>query len=143
MNTLRRSVLLAALTVLAVVTAVAVTLPAQASFADSTTTTTTTYATANVAAPGNVVGTLTCGNPDSTMGLTWQLSGATRVSGYLVTVYFSDGFSQSVQVGAAATSWSQSIATFSVANWSIQYSVTTQTDYGWIRESAKTGWFRC
>ncbi len=142
MSIVRRGLLLAALTVAVVVSAVAVTLPAYASFADSTTTT-TTFATQTVAAPGNVVGSLTCGNPNSTMGLTWQLSGTPRVSGYLITVYFSDGYSQTVQMGATATSWTQSISTDNVAAYSIQYSVTTQTDYGWVKESAKTGWFHC
>lgn len=142
MSILRRGLLLAALTVGTVVSAIAVTLPAQASFADSVSTT-TTFATADVAAPGNVVGRLTCGNPNSTMGLTWQLSGSSRVSGYLVTVYFSDGYSQTVQMGATATSWSQSITTYNVAAYSIQYSVTTQTNYGWTKESATTGWFHC
>jgi hypothetical protein len=142
MSTLRRSLVLAALTIGVVVSAIAVTLPAQASFADSVTTT-TTYGTADVAAPGNIVPRLTCGNPNSTMGMTWQLSSTPRVSGYLVTVYFSDGFTQTVQMGATATSWSQSISTFNVVNWSIQYSVTTQTDYGWTKESARTGWFHC
>lgn len=142
MSILRRGLLLAALTAGTVVMAVAVTLPAYASFADSVSTT-TTFATADVAAPGNVVGRLTCGNPNSTMGLTWQLSGSPRVSGYLVTVYFSDGYSQTVQMGSSATSWSQSIQTYNVAAYSIQYSVTTQTNYGWTKESATTGWFHC
>lgn len=142
MSTMRRCLILAALTVSVLFSAVAVTLPAQASFADSAVTT-TTYTTANVAAPGNVVGSLNCGNPNSTMGLTWQLSTSSRISGYLITVYFSDGYSQTVQMGATATSWTQSISTYNVTAYSVQYSVTTQTNYGWTKESAKTGWFHC
>lgn len=142
MSTLRRSLALAALTVGVVFTAIAATLPAQASFADSAVTE-TTYATANVAAPGNVVGTLNCAKTTSTMGLTWQLSTATRVSGYLITVYFSDGVSETVQMAAGDTGWTQSISTYNVTAYSVQYSVTTQTDYGWTTESVKTGWFHC
>ena len=142
MSTLRRCLTLAALTVGVVFSAVAVTLPAQASFADSAGTT-TTYSTANVLAPANVVGSLNCGNPNSTMGLTWQLSTSSRISGYLITVYFSDGFSQTVQMGTTATSWTQSISTYNVTAYSVQYSVATQTSYGWTKESAKTGWFHC
>ena len=143
MSTVRRGLLLLGLTVAVVIGAIAVTLPAWASFADSAAVATTTYTTANVAAPTNVVGKLTCSTPNSTMGLTWTQSTSTRISGYLITVYFSDGYSQTVQLAATASSWTQTISTFNVTNYSIQYSVTTQTDYGWTKESARTGWFHC
>ena len=49
-------------------------------------------------------------------------------------VYFSDGFVQTVPLGPTATSWSDTIDKYYVTAYSIQYSVTTSTDYGWIQE---------
>ena len=77
------------------------------------------------------------------MGATWNLSSSGRVSGYTVTVYFSDGFVQTVELGPSATSWSASIAPYYVTAFSVQYSVTTKTDYGWVKESVRTGSFQC
>ena len=85
---------------------------------------------------------LTCGRP-ATMQVTWALSGTARVSGYLVSVYFSDGFVQTVELGATATSWSSTIDPYYVTAYSIRYSVTTQTNYGWSKESPLTGAFQC
>jgi hypothetical protein len=102
----------------------------------------TTINTVVVAAPTNVVGRLACA-ATSTMSLNWTASTSTRVSGYLVTVYFSDGFVQTVQLASTATSWSKTIAEYNVTAYSIQYSVTAQTNYGWIKESARTGSFQC
>jgi hypothetical protein len=48
-----------------------------------------------------------------------------------------------VQLGATATSWSSTIAEYNVTAYSVAYSVTTQTDYGWTQESARTGTFQC
>jgi hypothetical protein len=48
-----------------------------------------------------------------------------------------------VQLGATATSWSSTIDQYYVTAYSVQYSVTTQTDYGWTQESARTGSFQC
>jgi len=116
--------------------------PAQASFADSAVRT-TTIATATVTAPADVTGSLACGRSTATMGATWNLSTSARISGYRVTVYFSDGFVQIVELGATATSWSASIEPYYVTAFSVQYSVTTKTDYGWSKESARTGAFQC
>jgi hypothetical protein len=77
------------------------------------------------------------------MSATWSLSGTARVSGYLVSVYFSDGFVQTVQLGPTATSWSATIDPYYVTAYSIDYTVTTQTAYGWSKESAHTGTFQC
>ena len=99
--------------------------------------------TATVAAPGAGPGSLTCRTSSATMALTWTKSTSARVSGYLVTVYFSDGYVQTVQMTANDTSWSQAIALYNVTAYSVRYSVTTQTDFGWTKESASTGWFRC
>jgi hypothetical protein len=117
--------------------------PAQASFADSAAVPTMQVTTTTVAAPGGFTGSLTCGSTSATMAASWTLSGTKGVSGYLVTVYFSDGFSQTVSLAATATSWSASIGLFNVTAYSVQYSVTTQTSYGWTKESARTAWFHC
>ena len=77
------------------------------------------------------------------MALTWTQSTSARVTGYRVNVYFSDGFVQTVTELATATSWTQTIALYNVTAYSVRYSVTTLTDYGWSTESAQTGWFQC
>ena len=118
---------------------------AQASFAESVTVTATPFSigTATVAVPTTGAGSLTCGRTTATMGLTWTASTAPRVSGYLVTVYFSDGFTQTVQKLATDTSWSQSITLYNVTAYAVRYTVTTQTTYGWTAESTPTTWFQC
>ena len=138
MNRIRRGLILLGLTVAVIVGA---SIPASAGFGDSVAVK-TTIATASVAAPGNVVGKLTCGRP-ATMSATWSLSGTARVSGYLVSVYFSDGFVQTVQLGPTATSWSATIDPYYVTAYTINYTVTTQTTYGWTKESAHTPDFGC
>ena len=117
---------------------------AQASFAESVTVTgsSMSIASASVAAPVSGPGSLACG-VTATMGRTWTKSTSPRVTGYLVTVYFSDGYVQTVQKLATDTSWSQSIALYNVTAYQVRYSVTTQTDFGWTTESVKTGWFHC
>jgi hypothetical protein len=138
MNGIRRGLILLGLTVAVIAGAG---LPASATYADSVAVR-PTINTATVVAPGNVVGKLTCGRP-ATMAATWSLSGSTRVSGYVVSVYFSDGFIQTVQLGPTATSWSATIDPYYVTAYTINYTVTTQTDYGWTKESAHTGTFSC
>jgi len=120
---------------------VATSLPASASFSASTAVT-TSIDTMIVTPPTDVVGSLACAKM-STMSVTWTASTAPRISGYLVNVYFSDGFTQTVQMPATATSWSSTIAQYNVTAYSIQYSVTAQTSYSWVKESARTGSFQC
>ena len=60
-----------------------------------------------------------------------------------MTVYFSDGYVQTVQKTKADTSWSASIILYNVTAYAVRYSVTTQTEYGWTKESALTGSLRC
>jgi hypothetical protein len=115
---------------------------AQASFTDSVART-TTITTATVAAPVAGPGSLTCRTASATMALTWTKSTSARVTGYLVTVEFNDGFVQTVQKAATDTSWSQVINIYNVTAYAVRYSVTTQTDYGWTAQSVKTGWFQC
>jgi len=143
MTGIRRTVLLLSLTVAVVVGGLGPAHPAQASFSKTVTAASTQLATATVAPPTDVTGSLTCGKSSATMAATWTASTSARVSGYLVTVRFSDGFVQNVQMGAGATSWSDSISLYQATAHAIQYSVTTQTTYGWTTESAPTGWFSC
>ena len=138
MNGIRRGLILLGLTVAVIVGA---SIPASATYSDSVTIRTTVN-TATVVAPGNVVGKLTCGRP-ATMAATWTLSSAPQVTGYLVSVYFSDGFVQTVQMGPTATSWSATIDPYYVTAYTINYTVTTQTAYGWSKESAHTAAFQC
>jgi len=138
MTGIRRGLILLGLTVAVVIGA---SVPASATFAEAVAVK-TTISTTTVASPGNLVGKLTCGRP-ATMSATWSLSSTTRVSGYLVSVYFSDGFVQTVQLGPTATSWSAPIDLYYVTAYSIQYTLTTQTTYGWSTESPRTAAFQC
>jgi hypothetical protein len=139
MNGIRRGLILLGLTV-AVIAGASV--PAWAGYSSSAAVTTTIVST-TVAAPGNVVGTLACGHPTATMSTTWTASTTPRVSGYVVSVYFSDGYVQSTQLGPTATSWTAPISDYNVTAYSINYTVTTQTTYGWTKESAHTATFGC
>ena len=141
MTAIRRTALTLALALTAVL-GTAATSPALASFSDSASRS-TSITTTTVNAPGNVVGSLVCGRSSATMGATWNLSATPRVAGYTVTVYFSDGFVQVVELGPSATSWSAPIAPYYVTAFSIQYTVTTKTNYGWFTESARTESFQC
>ena len=143
MTGIRRTVLLLALTIAAVLGAVGPSHPAEAAFSDKVTAAATTVGTATVAPPTNVVGSLTCTRSSATMAANWKLSTSARVDGYLVKVYFSDGFVQTVEKAATDTSWTAPISLYNATNYSISYSVTTRTDYGWTTESTRTGWFRC
>ena len=138
MTTIRRGLLLLVLTAAVVI---GVSAPASATYSESIAVK-TTISTATVTAPGSLVGKLTCGRP-ATMSATWTLSSTPKVSGYLVSVYFSDGFIQTVQLGPTATSWSATIDPYYVTAYTINYTVTTQTTYGWTQESAHTPTFQC
>ena len=118
-------------------------IPASATFSATATVATTSVATATVAAPGNVTGKLTCASSTSTMNVTWTASSASRISGYRVTVHYSDGYEQSETVAATATSWTKSTTTYNVTAYAIRYSVTTLTTYGWFTQSGLTGSFQC
>ncbi len=120
-------------------------IPAYATFRDSAAVA-TEIKTARVEAPSSVVGSLRCSYPTSstaTMGVTWKSSTSTRISGYRVKVYFSDGYVQTVNVGPTATSWSDDIGMYYVTAFTIDYSVTAVTNYGWFKESSKQGQFHC
>ncbi len=118
---------------------------AQASISDTAKVTATpmSVSIATVAGPAAGPGSLTCRSSSATMGLTWTKSTSARVSGHPITVCFSDGYTQTVQMTANDTAWSQVIALYDVTAYSVRYTVTTQTDFGWTKESASSGWFRC
>ena len=141
MSTTRRILVLLALSAAIIAGSSA----AQASYADSATVTASpiTIGTANVAVPTTGPGSLTCNRTTATMALTWTPSTAPKVSGYLITVYFSDGYKQTVQKTPADTSWTQDITLYNVTAYAVRYTVTTQTTYGWTAESTPTGWFQC
>jgi hypothetical protein len=143
MSTVRRTLLLVVITAAVLVTSAVRTAPAaHAQWAD-TVSGGMQLATATVAAPGTVTGNLACTRP-AVMSATWTASTSARVTGYQVTVYFSDGFVQKVNpLPATATSWSASIEPYYVTAFSVQYSVTTLTDYGWSKESPRTPAFQC
>jgi hypothetical protein len=142
MTTTRRILTLAALVTAVFLSSGAA---AQASFADSVNVTASpmSISTATVAAPAAGPGSLTCGRSSATMGLTWTKSTSPRVSGYRVTVYFSDGYAQTVDKAATDTSWSQAITLYNVTAYAVRYTVSTVTDFGWTAESTSTGWFQC
>lgn len=128
---------------LALVVVAAVGIPASASFSDNAALPTMSAGTATVAAPGNVTGRLTCASRNSTMEVSWTASTARNITGYRVTTHFSDGFDQSETVAATATSWSKSISTLNVTQYSVRWSVTTLTAYGWTTRSVLTGSAQC
>ena len=142
MNGIRRGLLVLGLTVATFAGTVGSTAPAQATFSDSGAVS-TSVSTATVAAPTTLVGGLTCGRSTSTMSATWKLSTSARIASQQLKVYFSDGFVQTVDLSATATSWSASIDTYYVTAFSVRYSVTATTSYGWFTESPQTGAFQC
>ena len=118
-------------------------IPASATYSDTAPLHEITVGTRTVLAPFNVTGKLTCGPSTSTMNVTWGQSTTPRISGYRVTVHFSDGYEQSETIAATATSWTKPITTYNVTAFAVRYSVTTLTDYGWFTQSGLTGSFRC
>jgi hypothetical protein len=142
MNAIARSALTLALTLAVALGSAGTATPAQATFADSEVRT-TAVSTATVATAVAFTGNLTCGKSSATMSATWSASPSPRVTGYLITVTFSDGFVQTVQKAATDTSWSAPINLGYVSLFSVQYSITTQTAYGWTTESPQTASFKC
>ena len=143
MTAIRRLPVILGLTVAVLIGGI---IPASATFGDSVAVA-TEVRTAKIEPVTSLVGSIKCNTPTgttATMGATWKASTSPRVSGYHVKVYFSDGFVQTVELGPTATSWSSTpIGMYYVTAFTVAYSVTTVTDYGWFTESAKTGQFRC
>ena len=143
MTGIRRSLLLLALTVAVVSGGLGPAHPAQASLSEKVTAASMDIGTATVAAPATVTGALACGRTSATMSATWTASTSAKIKGYMVSVIYSDGFVQTVDMPATATSWSKAASLYSVQAYAIRYTVTTQTTYGWTAESTSTGWFQC
>lgn len=118
--------------------------PANAAFSTRTSLTPVSVSTGTVTAPGAIKGSLACGRTTSSIGVSWSPSSTARVSGYLVTVYFSDGYVETMPIQpATATSWSGSVDTYYVTATTLHMTVTTQTSYGWTKESSATAELSC
>ena len=96
MTAIRRTALMVALTLIAFLGSAGSTAPAQASF-DDTVSGGVTLATTIVAAP-HFTGSVSCTATTGTMTATWTASTTPRVSGYTLKVYFSDGYTQTVEL---------------------------------------------
>jgi hypothetical protein len=143
MTGIRRSLLLLALTVAVVSGGLGPAHPAQASFSKKVTAASMDIGTATVAAPSAVNGALVCGKTSATLSANWTASTSAKIKGYMVSVIYSDGFVQTVDMPATATSWSKAASLYTVQAYAIRYTVTTQTTYGWTAESTSTGWYTC
>jgi hypothetical protein len=118
--------------------------PANAAFSATASLSPMTVGTATVAAPGSIQGSVTCGRSTSTIGVSWSASSTAKVSAYVVTAYFSDGYVQTMPTQTASTtSWSGTVDTYYLAVTSVHLTVTTQTSYGWTKESPATAELRC
>lgn len=149
MSTLRRC---AALTAIAVVTVLGLTVnPAEAAFSD-TATMATSVATTTVAAPTKLstAGTKCVTRYDSwgrayttlEARVSWTGSTTPKVASYEVLAYAS-GWSYSVTtVNASTTTVTGSYDSY-YATQNVQVTVLARTSYGWTAESAKSGVIKC
>lgn len=137
MSALRKLVLL---TCAIPVVGLAGVVPAWASFTSTGSLPQMQVSTLEVAAPGNVQGSVSCFWNWTFPSVSWQASTSPGVSGYLVTMYFSDGRTQTATQSPNTTNWT---SRNSIGSSSVRYSVTTLTSYGWTKESATTGWSHC
>jgi len=117
-------------------------LPSGATFADSATVS-TTVATASVGPPTSLTASTRCRGNTATVTLRWNASTASRVSGYLIRVHLGAAYQDQQTVGPTATSWQGSTDTFYVDNYSMTFTVWTQTQYGWTAQSAHTPRILC
>jgi hypothetical protein len=116
--------------------------PANAAFSTRTTVTPMGIGTASVQAPGAVKGTVTCGGSTSTLNLSWTASSTPGVTGYVVRLFFSDGYTQTL-TAQTATTWSGSVNKYYVTATTVHMTVTAQTGYGWTRESLASAELSC
>ena len=142
MTGIRRTLLLAALTVAVFLGTPAA---AQAAFSDSITTPPATISTATVAGPTDVTARqINCGSNArwQDVSLSWAASPTAGVSGYRVTVYRTNGsVVDTATVGAGATAVVIQTDKFSVST--RDFTVTTLTGYGWSKESPKVQGVAC
>lgn len=116
--------------------------PANAAFSASAGVTPVSIGTVSVQAPGSVKARITCGRSTSTLSLNWNASSTPGVTGYVVRVVFSDGYTQTMPA-QTGTSWSGSVDTWYVATTTVHMTVTTQTAYGWTKASPATAELSC
>jgi hypothetical protein len=113
-------------------------LPSWASFTDSTAVG-TTISTATVAPPGNFSARTSCRGSNATVTLSWTLSPSARVSAYRVRAHFGGGaYQDQPTVGPTTNSWSGTTDVFYVNNYTMTFTVWTETAYGWSAETAHT-----
>jgi hypothetical protein len=128
---------------------------AKAAYADTTAVPTMSLTSINVAAPTGVTlaGTKCTTSYDWSTGtytttmharLDWNPSTTPRgVSGYVVTVYFSDGTHYPYAQTDAATTALTGDYDASISTQNIRVTVTTLTSYGWTKESPVSGAVKC
>ena len=142
MTGIRRTLLLAALTVAVFLGTPAA---AQAAFSDSITTPSATISTATVAAPTDLTANQVncCTNARwQDVSLTWTASSTAGVSGYRVTVYKTSGsVVATATFGAGTTAVVIQTDKFNVST--MDFAVTTLTSYGWTKESPKVQALAC
>jgi hypothetical protein len=129
--------------------------PAHAAFADTAAAPTMGITAITVAAPTGVslAGTKCTTSYDTSTAtytttmharLDWNASTTPRgVTGYVVTVYFSDGTHYPYAQTDAATTSLTGDYDASISTQNIRVTVTTLTSYGWTRESAISGAVKC
>ena len=141
MTGIRRSLLLAALTLAVVLGGSLV--PAQASFSDAAAVK-TGVATGTVAPATNVAGSVSCGGRWATVTVNWTKSTAPKVTGYVVKGYWSDGLVETMAtVGPSGTTASKDVDVIFLKNYTVTLRVTTLTSYDWTAESAPTAVLSC
>jgi hypothetical protein len=143
MTGIRRSLLLLALTVAVVIGGLGPAHPAQASFSKTATAATMQLQTATVTAPTSVTATLTCTRSGGTLAASWPASTTARVDGYLITVVFSDGFTQQADSMVTGTTWSTPMSLYNATNYSMHVTVSTHTNYGWTSAPVSSLDVRC
>ena len=117
---------------------------AQASFT-GTASMSATIGTVTVAAPTDLtVQTSGCNGRWVDVTLSWRPSTSSKVVGYQVTAYRSDGIVQTVaQTDAATTQLQQTADRNDLFGYTTTLTVTTMTSYGWTRQSAQSGAITC
>jgi hypothetical protein len=119
--------------------------PAQAAFAKQRALPTTSIATATLAPPTAVTALLSsCSNARwMTVTVSWSPSTFSRVTGYVIKAYRSDGQVMTVgQTGAGGTSTQVSMDKFDTGLTSAAFTVTA-TLLGWTAESAASATITC
>ena len=139
----RRAVLVG---VLALAVVLGLRLPAEAGFASSAPLPQTTLWTATIAPPTNIAALLnSCSNARwMSVTVSWTASPSSRVSGYSINAYRSDGSVTTVaQTDAATTAATVTVDKLSTGATTVVFTVTTMTDVGWTAESVRSGPLSC